>query len=278
MHLFVIFSERSAMNKVYMVIGVLAIAFMVNGQSLSDTSSAGNANTINSITGIREDTLSPANAASKTGGRLNEAKKDTVIIEVQRGRQSASLHNAIAKGKSLTTTGLVLHFGGLGVGMILSLASSGVTSSDAATTFLILDLVTSGMEIVGPIVSCVGASNVKDAAEKDGLETGEFVAWKEYGKGWVYTGSGTGLVLAGALIGGLSSNGDAGAAIIALPIMLTAVAFIIVGEVKFIQCMVHAKIYTGRFDAVARNSSISWNLTPTIDVKGRPGLALCAKF
>ena len=259
--------------------GVVGIACMVNGQSLSDTSAAaGKATTINSVTSISEDTLSPGRATSKTGGRLNQGKKDTVIIEVQHGRQSASLHDAIAKGKSLTTTGMVLHFTGLGVGSILSLASSGVTSSDAATTFLILELVTSGMEIVGPIVSCVGASNVKDAAEKDGLETGEFVAWKEYGKGWVYTGSGTGLALVGALWAASSSNNDAGAAIIALPIMLTGVAFIIVGEVKFIQSMVHAKIYTERFDEVARKSSISWSITPTIDVKGRPGLALHAKF
>jgi hypothetical protein len=220
-------------------------------------------------------------------------KEDTlvsgIVLEQSQTRaepksQSIKLQAAVARGNSLVTTGMTLHFLGLGISTIASIVSLSNQSGLDATASTAISLISSSLEVTGPIFACVGASGVKDEAEKEGITSEErFTAWGDYGRGWAYTGIGTGLALLSvAIIAGNasgSSNGDrSDIAIIVIPLAIAAAGMTVIGEVNWIQCLVHAKIYTGAYDGIPKKHSLSWSVAPYVDMKRRMGLALKATF
>jgi hypothetical protein len=272
--------KRIIINKVSILIGIAQMAFMVNGQPFSDTSyPPAKSSILISVNAINEDTLSLEKNALKNDPVTTNVEKDSAIIDLRQRTQSIFLQEAIAKGKRLTTTGMVLHFAAFGLESFLTLGSMWVMSPDASKIILAGMLVMAGTQMVSPIVSCKGASTVKNAAESAGIKTGAFLPWKDYGRGWAYTGIGTGLVTGGLLLAsGLTDRDKSGRLYTAIPIFFTGVGFIIAGEVKWVQCLVHAKIYAKQFDENPQKKSISYNITPYLNIKGRAGLILSARF
>jgi hypothetical protein len=246
-------------------------------------------NAVRAISGITESM--PPNRENADSAQM--VTEDTLVagivleqshpIEKPENR-SKKLQAAVDRGKGLVTTGMTLHFLGLGISTIASIVSVGNPSGLDATASTVISLVSTGLQVTGPIFACAGASGVQDEAQKEGIASEEpFTAWRDYGRGWAYTGIGTGLALLSvALIAGnsqTSNNGDgSGLAVIVIPLVIAAAGMTIVGEVNWIQSLIHAKIYTDSYDNIPTKHSLSWSVAPFMDMERRMGLTLKAAF
>ncbi len=226
-------------------------------------------------------TLAPVETTSVRVNNSHAAGDSGIVIGNESARESrptpthekADLQSALKSGKGLVTAGIVLHFAGLALGSLGSVASSG--SNDPGMT-LTLSIGSTVMEIIGPILACSGGSRVQDAMERTGFQPGIYSSWHEYGAGWGFTGGGAALIVGGVM---LSSTGDQGSSMLGLVVAIAGAALAITGEVQFIKATIHSAVYISKCREIVENHGLSFQLVPTIDVKKQSyGMALVGTF
>jgi hypothetical protein len=89
---------------------------------------------------------------------------------------------------------------------------------------------------------------------------------REYGKGWIFTGSGLGFSIAGTLM--MVSNNEP---MPGLVFVLGGAVLSIAGEVTWIKAMVHSLVYVSKAaQSIPKEPDIS--LFPYYDLKGKYGM------
>jgi hypothetical protein len=231
-----------------------------------------------SLPSVKEDTLFPSTMEPRRGDAGETMKKTS---SGESPKEFSTVRGAIARGKGLTSTGMFIHFFGLGLSTIQTIVSLTTKNGGDATASTVVGVLSECFMVTGPIFSCAGSSIVTEEAKKSGDGgTEPFSPWKDYGLGWTYTGVGAGMGFIGVIIAASSTgNSDnSGAAIIAIPLVISGAVFAIMGEVQWIKSLVHARINVCRFEDRYGKPSISWSISPLITRNNGTGIALNARF
>jgi hypothetical protein len=101
---------------------------------------------------------------------------------------------------------------------------------------------------------------------ENGVHLPESHQWREYGKGWLFTGSGLGFSVAGTLV--MASNAQPMPGLI---LVIDGAVLSIAGEVTWIKAMVHSSVYVSNAaQTITKKSDLS--LFPFYDLKGKYGM------
>ena len=218
-------------------------------------------------------------STSRTSGA--PTKKTEVIVVGEEPAVSLSpaqmegLKDVFKGGKVLTTVGLILHAAGLAI----TLGASGIQTNDPAFS-AIISLIGSSAMITGPIISCAGATSVKNGLNRAGGHAENPKVWAEYGWGWLFTGGSTALVLGAVGFLVQTSSTDGGTPTVAVPIIMLvgAVACEVLSEVEWMKCVIHARTYVSRMERQHLPGHTSISITPVFTLDGRAGARLNVGF
>ena len=212
----------------------------------------------------------------------NEITEDTYIPDISEKRTVSSIRSfqqSLQTGRNANSIGLILHFGGL-LGSVFN-GIVPVRNSGDATRALTMSIVFGAMQIAGPIIACVSASGVDEAAESAGVTTGDaYGYWKDYQNGWKFTALGTGILLADILIISANVNsGNSSIAVVALPIAIVGCFSVVAGEVFFVKSLIRSSTQISNVTKRAHAQGLIIGVVPQINFEQQQyGLAVRAGF